>query len=140
MFNLSSDFFIMLSLCVYYDLYGLNRPLGSVHWVNRSMNILDDPFELNDKSISDQLFRRSHLIKEKSPNFEIYIFLWWKHFNEIFRFKCYSWPLSSYCVQILFNTTTVDWNQCDQIGRFIGLWAIFQSLWQQLNCPNLPHS
>ena len=25
--------------------------------------------------------------------------------------------------------------QCDQIGRFIGLWAIFQ-----LVCPNLPHS
>ena len=23
-------------------------------------------------------------------------------------------------------------NQCDQIGRFIALWAIFQSLWQQL--------
>ena len=22
--------------------------------------------------------------------------------------------------------------QCDQIGRFIGLWATFQSLWQQL--------
>ena len=26
--------------------------------------------------------------------------------------------------------------QCDQIARFIGLWAIFQSLWQQLICPN----
>ena len=31
-------------------------------------------------------------------------------------------------------------NQCDQIGRFIGLWATFQSLWQQLVCPNHPHS
>ena len=30
--------------------------------------------------------------------------------------------------------------QCDQIGRFIGLWATFQNLWQQLICPNLPHS
>ena len=27
--------------------------------------------------------------------------------------------------------------QCDQIGQFIGLWATFQSLWQQLICPNL---
>ena len=27
-----------------------------------------------------------------------------------------------------------------QIGRFIGLWATFQSLWQQLFCPNLTHS
>ena len=31
-------------------------------------------------------------------------------------------------------------SQCDQIGQFIGLWAIFQSLWQQLIYPNLPHS
>ena len=29
--------------------------------------------------------------------------------------------------------------QCDQIGRFIRLWATFQSLWQQLICPNRPH-
>ena len=26
--------------------------------------------------------------------------------------------------------------QCDQIWRFISLWATFQSLWQQLFCPN----
>ena len=31
----------------------------------------------------------------------------------------------------------IDHNQCDQIGRFIELWA---SLWQQLICPNLSHS
>ena len=30
--------------------------------------------------------------------------------------------------------------QCDQIGRFIGLLATFQSLWQQLICPNLLYS
>ena len=29
--------------------------------------------------------------------------------------------------------------QCDQIGRFIELWTTFQSLWQQLFCPNCPH-
>ena len=28
-------------------------------------------------------------------------------------------------------------DQCDQIGRFIGLWATFESLWQQLIYPNL---
>ena len=27
-------------------------------------------------------------------------------------------------------------DECDQIGRFITLWATFQSLWQQLFCPN----
>ena len=30
--------------------------------------------------------------------------------------------------------------QCDQIGRFIGFWATFQSLLHQLFCPNCPHS
>ena len=30
--------------------------------------------------------------------------------------------------------------QCDQIGRFIGLWATFQSFRPQLICPNLLHS
>ena len=30
--------------------------------------------------------------------------------------------------------------QCDQIGQFIGLWETFQSLWQQIICPNFPHS
>ena len=31
-------------------------------------------------------------------------------------------------------------DQDDQIGQFIGLWTNFQSLWQQLIYPNLPHS
>ena len=31
-------------------------------------------------------------------------------------------------------------SQCDQIGRFIALWATFQSLWQKLYCHNLLHS
>ena len=30
--------------------------------------------------------------------------------------------------------------QCDQIWQFIELWASFYSLWEQLICPNLPHS
>ena len=30
--------------------------------------------------------------------------------------------------------------QCDQIGRFIELWATFQCIWKQLICPNPPHS
>ena len=34
----------------------------------------------------------------------------------------------------------MTWNQCDQIGWFIGLRATFQCLWQQLFCPNLSHS
>ena len=31
-------------------------------------------------------------------------------------------------------------NKCDQIGRFIALWATFQSLRPQLICPNLLNS
>ena len=43
---------------------------------------------------------------------------------------------------VRFKTTLpkqseVDGEQCDQIGRFIALRTIFQSLWQQLICPNL---
>ena len=34
----------------------------------------------------------------------------------------------------------VTQSQCDQIGLFIGLCVTFQSHWQQLICPNLPHS
>ena len=33
----------------------------------------------------------------------------------------------------------VSCNQCDQICRFIGLWATFKSFWQQFICPNLSH-
>ena len=36
--------------------------------------------------------------------------------------------------------TDVGWIQCDQIGWFIGYWAAFKSLCQQLFCPNLPHT
>ena len=32
-----------------------------------------------------------------------------------------------------------QFNQCDQIGRFIAFWPTFQSLWEQLFCPNYPH-
>ena len=34
--------------------------------------------------------------------------------------------------------SNIYWNQCAQIVRFIGVWETFQSLWQQLICPNLP--
>ena len=34
----------------------------------------------------------------------------------------------------------ISYHQCDQNGEFIGLCATFYSLWQQLICPNLPHS
>ena len=39
--------------------------------------------------------------------------------------------------ELLFLNLFRTLAQCDQIGRFIRLWATFQSLWQQLICPNL---
>ena len=33
----------------------------------------------------------------------------------------------------------VTYKQCDQIKQLIALWATFQSLWQQLFCPNFRH-
>ena len=41
------------------------------------------------------------------------------------------------CVRPASSSLARD--QCDQIGRFIVLWATFQSLWRQLICPNLLH-
>ena len=38
----------------------------------------------------------------------------------------------------LFSYFILSLQQCDQIWRFFGLWATFESLWQQLICPNLP--
>ena len=47
------------------------------------------------------------------------------------------------CIWLLLNRIWLPFNgtypQCDQIGRFIELWASFQSLWQQFYCPNYPY-
>ena len=40
----------------------------------------------------------------------------------------------------LFRQFVCANNQCDQIWRFMGLWATFKSLWQQIIWPNLSHS
>ena len=48
------------------------------------------------------------------------------------------WPENSIFIKNFWST--LRHAQCDQIGRFIGLCATFQSLWQQLICPNLLHS
>ena len=37
----------------------------------------------------------------------------------------------------VFTVTALSM-QCDQIGRFIALWATYQSLWQQLLLPKSP--
>ena len=47
------------------------------------------------------------------------------------------------CTSVIINILHIPlfWFcfQCDQIGRFIELWVTFQSMWQQLFCPNCPH-
>ena len=44
------------------------------------------------------------------------------------------------CSKFAFTSSNVENYQCDQIGKFIGLQATFQSLWQHLVCPNLPQA
>ena len=63
--------------------------------------------------------------------------LTWITLQEVRRmqWKCCSWTKT-------FRRDRLNWVSSRplsvyQIGRFIGLWA---SLWQQLICPNLPHS
>ena len=41
---------------------------------------------------------------------------------------------------MLVMLASANRHQCDQIGRFMGLWVTFRRLWQQLICRNLPHS
>ena len=49
---------------------------------------------------------------------------------------------NKFCFNIEFYDSKWRYShqQCDQTGQFIGLWATFKSLWQQLICPNLPRS
>ena len=48
--------------------------------------------------------------------------------------------VSVYQLRTCEKVYNVRWDirhiQCDQIGQFIGVWVTFQSLWQQLICPN----
>ena len=41
--------------------------------------------------------------------------------------------------QVVSCTVILPHLQCDQIEQFIALWVTFQSLWQQLFCPNCPY-
>ena len=54
---------------------------------------------------------------------------------------CFGAQKQSLAILLIPNATFsyffVSLNQSDEIGRFIGLWATFQSLWQHLICPNL---
>ena len=47
-----------------------------------------------------------------------------------FLLKCISWQKKFLLLRH---------QQCDQIGQFNALWVTFQSLWQQLFCPNCLH-
>ena len=70
------------------------------------------------------------------------------HFVLEFKKRNYKWNSFVRCDRENFVRKSIffkEWffgggDQCDQIGRFIGLWATFQSLSQQLICQNLLHS
>ena len=48
-------------------------------------------------------------------------------------------PTRNYFKTNANEESTLVQMQCDQIGRFFGLWATIQSLWQKLLYPNRPH-
>ena len=52
-----------------------------------------------------------------------------------FNVSFYNWV----CVSLFWRLKCGLWLQCDQIGWLIALLPTFQSLWQQLFCPNHPH-
>ena len=59
---------------------------------------------------------------------------WMRLLYQLSHNHCPLFPVFSISI-FLFQTSV----QCDQIVRFIALWASFQSLWQQLFYPNHPH-
>ena len=62
------------------------------------------------------------------------------HFKETFRDLNQNFSRDEMLKKWTFCIQDFCCEQCDQIGRFIGLWATFKSVWQQLVCPYLPHS
>ena len=55
-------------------------------------------------------------------------------------FKCRETDTIKLILAIAYSAHLSGRDQFDQIGWFIALWATFQSLCQQLFCPNRPHS
>ena len=62
--------------------------------------------------------------------------------TKVTTFTICRWSFSDgfyYTLNVLWYLFFHHLDQCDQIGRFNALWATFQSLWQQLFCPDRPH-
>ena len=52
------------------------------------------------------------------------------------RVKVWKFPMPRWA---RLGRLTIDCDQCDQIGRFLALWATIQSRWQKIFYPNCPH-
>ena len=85
----------------------------------------DKLLQILSKFLSKESRRQGHVVR----HFKDHIFP--KHKSEMNHLP----PFSNDAV-----VTILGYRQCDQIWRFIGLWATFQSHWQQLIRPNLSHS
>ena len=62
-----------------------------------------------------------------------------KQWDKNFASNYLAWKKCQVTLLPLQHPWLVGCFKCDQIGRFIGLWVTFQSLWQQLFCPNHTH-
>ena len=84
------------------------------------------------KSTADQFWHRRHPNKSKRKDYED------KERSRTLPLP----PRRTTCQPLVRNSSFPNFVriQCDQIGRFIGPWASFKNLCQQLICPNLPHS
>ena len=94
------------------------------------------------KNITSSWFMVTMTNKLQRSNERLILLQWFAEFALLIIF--YISKLLKYVVVILEQLANIKlhhWThrQCDQIGRFIGLWATFQRLWQQLICPNLLH-
>ena len=67
---------------------------------------------------------------------------WPKYFNVVVKWR--NFAKSGHTVKPYPSdgiwSAIISANQCDQIWRFIGLWATFKCFWQHLICTNLSHS
>ena len=126
-----------------------------IEWVisNGTFSLFGIWFDCGNLKQFLKLFSLLSLILVQNCGFKVGGWFDQKHLFIFFFFLLQSWsqasliPSSSLCPigRISSEKKTSKRcqdgrSQCDQIGQFIGLRATFQSLWQQLFCPNLWHS
>ena len=95
-------------------------------------NMFSGNFEILEISNSP-LLNFIHLLSQNKNNFIL-------HFHDFQHTFINNTNINNFLTNNSINNCFSASFQCDQVGQYFGLWATFESLWQQLICPNLPHS